>query len=86
MTKINTLIILSFLTISSKLFAGGFDIKITVKGIKDTTCQLAYYFGDKQYIKDSARVDKNGTMTFKGDAELPGGIYLIVMPSKNILN
>jgi len=82
MTKINTLIILSFLAISSKLLAGGFDIKITIKGLKDTTCQLAYYFGDKQYIKDSARVDKNGSLTFKGDAELPGGIYLIVMPSK----
>jgi hypothetical protein len=82
MRKINALIILSIFTISSKLIAGGFEIKITVKGIKDTTCQFAYYFGDKQYIKDSARVDKNGVLTFKGEETLPGGIYLAVMPNK----
>jgi thiol-disulfide isomerase/thioredoxin len=61
---------------------GGFEIKLTIKGLKDTTCQLAYYFGDKQYIKDSARVDKAGRLVFKGAENLPGGIYLAVVPGK----
>jgi len=82
MKKYIALIILSIITLNSNLTAGGFEIKVTIKGLKDTTCQLAYYFGDKQYIKDSARVDKNGVMTFKGDETLPGGIYLAVMPDK----
>ncbi|MEX1188270.1 MAG: thioredoxin-like domain-containing protein [Bacteroidia bacterium] len=62
--------------------AGGYDIKLTVKGIKNETCQLAYYFGDKQYIKDSAKADINGKLTFKGEEDLPGGIYLAVTPSR----
>lgn len=82
MRKNFVLFIICLSTCFSKLLAGGFEIKINVKGVKDTTCQLAYYFGDKQYIKDSARVDKNGNMVFKGDQELPGGIYLAVMPNK----
>jgi thiol-disulfide isomerase/thioredoxin len=69
----------SFFLISQ---ARGYEIKITVKGVKDSTCQLAYYFGDKQYIRDSARVDASGRMVFKGDEDLPGGIYLAVMPNK----
>jgi thiol-disulfide isomerase/thioredoxin len=82
MKKIIAFIALSIFTFNSQMFAGGFEVKLTVKGLKDTTCQLAYYFGEKQYIKDSARVDKNGVMIFKGEEELPGGIYLAVMPNK----
>lgn len=64
------------------LNAKGFEIKATVKGVKDSTCQLAYYFGDKQYIKDSARADAKGNLIFKGEETLPGGIYMIVIPGK----
>ena len=58
----------------------GYQIKGTVKGIADTTCMLAYYFGDKQYAKDTAEIDANGTFIFKGSEPLKGGIYLIVFP------
>jgi len=61
----------------------GYDIKLNIKGISNATVQLAYYFGDKQYIKDSASVDTKGNVNFKGDENLPGGIYIAVMPSKN---
>ncbi|MBX7202602.1 MAG: DUF5106 domain-containing protein [Bacteroidia bacterium] len=60
----------------------GYEISITVQGVRDSSCQLAYYFGDKQYIKDSARADASGKVVFKGDETLPGGIYLAVMPNK----
>lgn len=60
----------------------GYEIRITVKGLSDTTCRLVYHFGDKQYIKDSARADKKGTMIFKGENELPGGVYVLVLPDK----
>ena len=78
-------LIITVLTIFSgltNLQAKGFEIKITVKGLRDSTCQLAYYFGDKQYLKDSAKADAAGRLVFKGDEELPGGIYLAVMPNK----
>jgi len=62
--------------------AGGYDLKFKIAGIKDTLCYLANYYGDKQYIKDSARVDATGKISFKGKEALPGGIYLFVFPNK----
>lgn len=60
-----------------------YNIKIKVKGLpKDTVCYLAYYYGDKQYLKDTAKVDANSTFTFTGKSALPGGIYLAVLPGK----
>ena len=61
---------------------GGYEIKIRVNGIHDTLCYLANYYGDKQYLKDSTRADKNGWLVFKGDNELEGGIYLVVLPGR----
>ncbi len=57
-------------------------IKATIHGLKDTICFLGNYYGDKQYIKDTAKVDSKGNCEFKGDEKLPGGIYLVVVPSK----
>jgi len=64
---------------------GGYSIKLKVNGLKDTVCYLAYYYGDKQYLKDTAKVDSKGECTFKGAEALPGGIYLIVFPDKKKL-
>ncbi len=62
----------------------GYDFKITLKGLKEgSTCLLANYYGDKQYIKDSAKVNAKGELIFKGKEKLPQGIYLLVPPNKN---
>ena len=58
----------------------GYEIKGVVKGVADTTCMLAYYFGDKQYAKDTAEIDANGSFVFQGSEALKGGIYMIVFP------
>jgi thiol-disulfide isomerase/thioredoxin len=74
---------LSILLSTTVVLGGnGYDIKLTIKGVKNQSCQLAYYFGDKQYVKDSAMTDANGKLTFKGEDDLPGGIYLAVTPSR----
>lgn len=62
--------------------AKGYSIKVKLTGLKDTTCYLAYHFGDKQYLKDTAKVDAKGNMVFDGKEKLPGGIYLVVLPSR----
>lgn len=73
--------------LSASAFAGdpaGFNIKITAKGLKpETMCQLARYYGDKQYIMDSAKVNEKGEVIFKGTEKWPQGIYLFVPPGKN---
>lgn len=63
--------------------AGGFNVRIRVEGIADTTCYLGYHFGDKQYLRDTVEVDGQGWMTFQSDTLLDGGIYLCVLPDKN---
>jgi peroxiredoxin len=71
----------------STAFAGnseGYNIKITAKGLKpESMCQLARYYGDKQYIIDSGKVNEKGEVTFKGTEKWPQGIYLFVPPGKN---
>jgi thiol-disulfide isomerase/thioredoxin len=75
--------LIAVLCLASQAFAGSaYEIKLTIKGVKNQTVQLAYYFGDKQYIRDSAKADENGKLTFKGEEVLPGGIYLAVVPSR----
>lgn len=74
------------LVTAASIFAGtqdGYNIKITVKGVKEgATCILANYYGDKQYIKDSAIVNAKGELIFKGKEKFPEGIYLLVPPNK----
>ncbi len=80
-----TVTILTVFT-SAHLAAGnpeGYNIKITAKGLKEgSTCLLANYYGDKQYIKDSAKVNAKGEVVFKGTEKYPQGIYLFVPPDK----
>lgn len=61
----------------------GYEIKIKVEGYALDTAMLGYHFGDKQYIKDTAIVGKDGFFVFKGKEELNGGVYLFVMKPDN---
>ncbi|MFD2937220.1 thioredoxin-like domain-containing protein [Spirosoma flavum] len=64
----------------------GFKITGRIKGLKDTTCVLAHYFGSTQYVpKDTARVDGAGNLVFEGKKRLPEGLFIIVMPKKGYL-
>ncbi len=81
--KINIwLLLLSPLTTLAQS-KGGHDIKIAVKGFKPgTTCILGNYYGDKQYIKDSAKVNEKGEIVFKGPDKYPQGVYIIIPNNK----
>ncbi len=78
------LINLSFPLFSQKTPAkfAGFNLKFKINGLKDTVAYLAGYYGPKQYFKDTAKVDSQGNLAFKGKDSLPGGIYSVVMPDK----
>jgi len=56
----------------------GYEINGEITGLKDTSVMLAYYFGGKQYATDTSVVT-NGKFSFKGDKELKGGMYLVVL-------
>lgn len=80
---IKLLIILIILFSQSFLNAqvSSYLIKGEIKGIKDTTCILAYYYGDKQYAKDTAEIDKNGKFEFKGYEKLDEGMHFVLLPN-----
>lgn len=61
------------------------NLKVHVKGLTSGTVILANYYGDKQYIQDSAKVDANGNFVFKADTAVPGGIYILVLPGKKFM-
>jgi len=60
----------------------GYEIKVNISGLQDSTVFLAYHLGDKQYIKDTISLDNKGTGIFTGSEDLPQGIYMIVLPGK----
>ncbi|MFN8438872.1 MAG: DUF5106 domain-containing protein [Cytophagales bacterium] len=59
-----------------------YKLKFKVGGVKDTVCFLANYYGDKQYLTDTAVCDSKGNFTFTGKKKLPGGVYLVVVTKK----
>lgn len=59
----------------------GHDIRIQIKNPPSDTLLLAYYYAEKQYVKDTA-ISSTGNFQFKGDSALDAGIYILVMPPK----
>lgn len=60
----------------------GYEVDVTINGLRDSTVYLAYHFGDKQYIKDTTKLDNKGHCVFKGKETLQQGIYMVVLPGK----
>jgi len=63
----------------------GHNIKLTLKPYKNSLIYLAYYYGKLKAVADSTTLDDNSKGAFAGKEKLPGGIYLVVSPRKEIL-
>src|SRR5512133_3520647 len=83
MKNIFCAILLSTISISTfGQLKNGYEIDVTINDLKDSTVYMAYHLGDKQYIKDTLRLDRIGHGVFHGREILPQGIYMIVLPGK----
>lgn len=71
--------ILSISISISALAQEGYRIDFKVKGLKDTTAYLAYYYGESTYITDTARVSHEGVFSFFATKPLAQGVYLLVI-------
>jgi thiol-disulfide isomerase/thioredoxin len=76
-----------FLLVSVSMYSygqqiNGYEIKVNISGLQDSTIFLAYHLGDKQYVKDTITLNSLGSGTFSGKERLPEGIYMIVLPGK----
>ena len=78
------LLLSSLVVFSFSARSQGHDIKITLKGCKDTIAYLVKYTWDQKYIADTAKRVKNGVMEFKGKNDLDKGVYVLVSQEKSI--
>jgi thiol-disulfide isomerase/thioredoxin len=76
------LLLLLVPTVSFAQLKSGYEIDITIKDLQDSTLFLAYHLGDKQYIKDTLKLDRTGHAVVHGKETLPQGIYMIVLPGR----
>lgn len=79
------LLTIIFLTITFLTFSQnqGTEIRVKFKNLKNSECYLGFHYGNNKYIKDTATVDSKGMAVFKSENALLGGIYLIIIPSRN---
>jgi thiol-disulfide isomerase/thioredoxin len=77
--------IVLFILISTSLYAApkGYRYSIRLNGNADSVIYLAHYYGNKQYLDDTARPDKNGLYAFEGKEKLPSGMYVVAGQKKN---
>ena len=78
----NLLLMLLVLTSACALAAESYRITFSIKGIRDTTCLIANYYGNATYIKDTVRVDGSGRCVYTTPASTPHGIYIFVITDK----
>ncbi len=63
--------------------AEGYRIEISVRGLSDEECYLAYHFGDRQFLKDTVYSDPQGHFVFEGPEKLDPGMYMVVLPGQH---
>jgi thiol-disulfide isomerase/thioredoxin len=71
------------LFVSSVLFSqNGYEIKVEIRNYEQDTLFLGFYYGDKQYLKDTAVLQK-GRFVFKKEEPLKPGAYLLILRPDN---
>ncbi|MEI6749243.1 MAG: thioredoxin-like domain-containing protein [Bacteroidota bacterium] len=85
MRKRFTPIIDLVLLASTTLFGApkGYRFNVRLKGNADSIIYLAHYYGNKQYLDDTAKLDKNGIYAFEGTEKLQSGMYVVAGEKKN---
>jgi thiol-disulfide isomerase/thioredoxin len=58
------------------------DLKIHFKQMTKGEILLAHYYANQNRVLDTGYVDASGNVHFQADSAAPGGIYLVVLPSK----
>lgn len=78
------LFILAVLFTYSKTSAqSSYNIDVQLSNATSDTLYLAYFYGDAQYIRDTAYRSNGSQFKFQGDDLLPEGVYMFVMPPEN---
>lgn len=76
------LICTPILLIAQEQHQDGYEIDVQIDGLSQSDLYLGFHYGDRQFIKDTIRLNENGHGTFKGNKDLDQGIYLMITPAK----
>ena len=82
--KKSLLLLLLVLTGFKQMNAQAYDIRINMKGLKDTMVYLVKYTWDKQYVVDTCKKIKNEQVVFKGNKALEQGVYILVSQASSV--
>ena len=83
MKSIFTYTFLFLFAIKAFSFEREYNINLKIKGMENQIGILAYYYGDKRYVKDTLLFNEKGISIYKGNKEIPRGVYLLAFPSLN---
>lgn len=66
-------------------FSQGYEIKVKIPALKNSTVILAHFFAREGsfFPDDTVKLDKNGVGVFKGSKPLTGGMYIVYLPTKH---
>lgn len=81
LNRFSLLAVLCSLSVLS-IAQSGYQIKVHVDNYDHDTLYLGFYYGDKQYLKDTAILAK-GKFVFDGEKPLDPGMYLILLQPDN---
>lgn len=76
-----TVFFLTLFSISAFSLEKDYNVTIKVKGMENQMGILAYYYGDKRFVKDTLYFNEKGTAAIKGKKDIAKGVYLIAFPS-----
>jgi peroxiredoxin len=60
----------------------GYKIDFKIKGLKDSTIYLGFYQTETKWIRDTARVNKEGAFFFDNKKSLDHGTYFLILDTK----
>ncbi|GHT13261.1 hypothetical protein AGMMS4956_09170 [Bacteroidia bacterium] len=63
-----------------------YEITVNIDGLRDSAIYLGYYFEDKRYVIDSAKIDKKGKAVFKSKEAIDKGVYFIGLPKRTAID
>ncbi len=82
LTRIILFALLVGYSLSCAVADNGYRISIKIEGTIEGDVLLAYHFGDRQFLKDTARLEQAGLFVFEGQQRLDPGMYLVVLPGQ----
>lgn len=60
-----------------------YEVRVKIDGLRDSSIYFGYRSEDKNYVVDTATLDKEGNAIFSKNKTLKRGVYFVATPDKN---